>query len=66
MSQKKKSKFSIHKKTALFEGGLWLSEQGRAYDAAIKRGYDRSFRQFQRDLKNNPKVLPINPNKYKS
>lgn len=53
-------------RTALWEGDMWLSEQGRAYDAARKKNYDGTFKQFQNDLKNNPKVIPIDIRKFKS
>ena len=53
-------------KTALWEGDMWLSEQGRAYDSAQKRGYEGTFKQFQNDLKNNPKAIPINLERFKS
>jgi len=54
------------KKTALFEGGMWLSEQGKAYDAAQKKGYDGTFKQFRNDIDNNPKAIPIDLRKFKS
>lgn len=53
-------------KTVLWEGDMWLSEQGRAYDAARSKGYDGTFKQFQYDLDNNPRAIPIDIGKFKS
>ena len=54
-----------NKKTALFEGGMYLSEQIKAYEANQKKGYDGTFKQFQNDLDNN-RTLPVNPKRFKS
>ena len=68
LSVRKFSKSDIEKKvkTALFEGGMYLSDQIKAYDSAQNKGYIGTWKQFKSDLDNDPKAIPIDLRKFKS